>query len=103
MRQPPGIWPSGSGRPRGVFDLATKEARVAELDARAIEPGFWDDQRSAQKVVREAEGLRVEIALWRSLEKRAGALEELIDLLPESPAPDPEADLRPVADTLRVE
>src|SRR3954454_8690516 len=103
MRLPPGTSPSGSGRPRGVFDLATKEARVAELDARAIEPGFWDAQRAAQKVVREAEGLRDEVALWRSLEKRADALEELIDLLADSPDPETETDVEREADLLRAE
>ena len=42
-RPPSATWPSGSGRPRGVFDLEAKEARVAELDALTQEPGFWDD------------------------------------------------------------
>ena len=54
---PSGTWSSGSGRPRGVFDLRRKESRLAELEARTTEPGFWDDQRAAQKVLREADGL----------------------------------------------
>ena len=73
------------------------------MDARAIEPGFWDDQRSAQKVVREADGLRDEITLWRSLEKRAADLEELLDLLSDSPDPETEADVEREADGLRTE
>jgi peptide chain release factor 2 len=36
-------------------------------------------------VTREAEGLREEITLWRSLEKRADDLVELLDLLVDSP------------------
>ncbi len=60
-------WSSGSGRPRGVFDLPAREARLAELEALTGAPGFWDDQRAAQKVLREADGLRTEIELWRDL------------------------------------
>jgi len=47
-------------------------------------PGFWDDQRAAQKVLREADGLRTELALWRDLESRATGLNELFDLATEA-------------------
>jgi peptide chain release factor 2 len=67
-----------------------------------MEPGFWDDPRSAQKVTREAEGLREEIALWRALEKRAADLEELLDLLTDSPDDETTADVEREADALRV-
>jgi peptide chain release factor 2 len=43
-------------------------------------PGFWDDQRGAKKVLREAEVLREELALWRGLESRAESTIELLDL-----------------------
>jgi peptide chain release factor 2 len=43
-------------------------------------PGFWDDQRAAQKVLREAEGLREELDFWRQLESRATSTLELLDL-----------------------
>jgi peptide chain release factor 2 len=72
--------PSGSERPRGAFDLPAKEARVAELNALIGVPGFWDDQRKAQRILREADGLQGELALWRDLESRATGLEELADL-----------------------
>ncbi|HEY6057620.1 MAG TPA: peptide chain release factor 2 [Candidatus Limnocylindrales bacterium] len=71
---------SGSGRPRGVFDLSTKEARLAELDALTLAPGFWDDQRGAQRTLRDADRLRGEIGLWRDLEKRSRDLVELLEL-----------------------
>jgi peptide chain release factor 2 len=54
-------------------------------------------------VVREAEGLREEIRLWRSLEKRATDLEELLDLLADSPDADTEAEVSSEADTLAAE
>jgi peptide chain release factor 2 len=57
----------------------------------------------AQKVVREAEGLREEISLWRSLEKRATDLEELLDLLADTPDADTETEVAREADTLAAE
>ena len=71
-------------RPRGVFDLPVKETRLAELDAQISLPGFWDDQRAAQKAMRQAEGLRDEIALWSDLVARAGSLEELAEMADEA-------------------
>ncbi|MEY3725548.1 MAG: hypothetical protein RI971_125, partial [Chloroflexota bacterium] len=32
-----------------------------------LAPGFWDDQRSARRLAREAEGLREEITRWQQL------------------------------------
>jgi peptide chain release factor 2 len=75
---------SGSARPRGVFDLPAREARLAELEALTSAPGFWEDQRVAQRVLREADGLRSEIDMWRDLEARAASLEELFDLASEA-------------------
>ena len=60
---------SGSTRPRGGFDLAQSRHASTELDAQASEPDFWSDQRAAQKVLREAEGLRDEIGTWRALDQ----------------------------------
>ena len=66
-------------------------------------PGFWDDQRAAQKVLREAEALREEATLWRSLEKRADDLLELLGLLIESPDPETQADVDREAEALAAE
>ncbi len=82
--QPSATWRSGSGRRRGVFDLAAKEARVAQLEALTSEPGFWDDQRAAQRILREADGLRTEIALWRELEARVDDLLTTLELVEET-------------------
>ena len=78
------IWPSGSGRPRGVFDLEAKLARVADIETETQEPGFWDDQRTAKRVLREAEGLRTETELWQGLQARADELLALLELVAES-------------------
>ncbi len=76
--------PSGSGRPRGVFDLPAKQARLTELDALTAAPGFWDDQRTAKRSLRQAEAYREEVALWTDLGARATSLEELADMAAEA-------------------
>jgi peptide chain release factor 2 len=86
-------WWSGSGRPRGVFDLPARQSRLAELEALTSEPGFWDDQRAAQKVLREADGLRSEVDLWNGLLSRAADLETTAELLQESDDPELSAEL----------
>jgi peptide chain release factor 2 len=45
-----------------------------------LAPGFWDDQRTARKAAREAEGLREELTLWRTLTTTARDLGELFEL-----------------------
>ncbi|MEO7664753.1 MAG: peptide chain release factor 2 [Candidatus Limnocylindrales bacterium] len=71
-----------------MFDLPAREARVAQLEALTQEPGFWDDQRSAQKILREADGLRNELETWNGLLSRAQDLEAMVELLAD--ADDPE-------------
>ncbi len=36
------------------LDVAAKQARIAELEAKMGEPGFWDSQQAAQKVIQES-------------------------------------------------
>jgi peptide chain release factor 2 len=93
MPQASATWRSGSGRPRGVFDLPAREARLATLEALTGDPGFWDDQRAAQKVLREADGLRSEVELWKGLLARAANLETTVELLAESDDPELSAEL----------
>jgi len=77
-------------RPRGVFDLDGKAARLSELEQETTDPDFWSDQRAAQKVMREAEGLREEIDTWQSLLQRADDLRELAELAGDDAADDAE-------------
>ncbi|HUQ77716.1 MAG TPA: peptide chain release factor 2 [Patescibacteria group bacterium] len=76
-----------------MFDLATKERRVSDLEALTSEPGFWDDQRSAQKVLREANDLRSEVELWRGFESRVDDLLATLELVEESADPELSAEL----------
>jgi peptide chain release factor 2 len=80
-------------RPRGDFDLGTKQARLTELDGLTSAPDFWSDQRAAQNALRTAEGLRDEIDTWQSLTRRADDLLELSDLATETGDADMGAEL----------
>ncbi|HYL41735.1 MAG TPA: peptide chain release factor 2 [Candidatus Binatus sp.] len=77
-------WSSGSGRPRGVFDLPARQRHLTDLEALTSKPGFWDDQRAAQKVLRDADAERAILELWGGLTDRATELETLSQLIEES-------------------
>ena len=103
-RPPSGTWPNGSGRPRGIFDLEAKEARVAEIEALTQEPGFWDDGRAAQKVLREADGLRdARSPRGASCSTRADDLLAAVELLYEAPDAELEAELERDAASLETD
>ncbi|MEZ0241083.1 MAG: peptide chain release factor 2 [Chloroflexota bacterium] len=77
----------------GRLDLPAKGARLSELEALTAEPGFWDDQRAAAKVLTEANGLRSEIELWNGLLGRTADLETTAELIAETPDPELSAEL----------
>jgi len=49
----------------GIFDVAQREARIAELDERAAAPDFWSDSEKAQAVLKERAELFAPIGAWR--------------------------------------
>jgi len=100
---PSATWLNGSGRPRGIFDLEAKAARVAELEALTQEPGFWEDSRAAQKVMREADGLRGDLTTWGDLTTRADDLLAAVELLSEAPDAELEAELERDAAALETD
>ncbi len=63
-------------------------------------PGFWDDQRAAQRILRQADGLRSEVDLWSDLDKRASDLIELLELLEGSDDPELDAEIERDGDAL---
>lgn len=66
----------GSG---GIFDVAGKEQRLAELNERANDSSLWTDLDGARKVLREKSALEKEVAAFSTLvrqhEDAAAALE----------------------------
>jgi peptide chain release factor 2 len=63
-----------------VFDIAGKQARIAELEQQAAAPGFWDDPQVAQRAMRETNALKADVEGWAHLSRRARDALELIEL-----------------------
>jgi peptide chain release factor 2 len=63
-----------------VFDFAEKEAQLLDLDRQIAEPDFWNDPQAAQRVSKQAAGLRNELDDWRGLQTRASDALELAGL-----------------------
>jgi len=78
MRRSPGLW--------SVFDIANKVKRIEELEQRASQPDFWNDQATSQATMRELTELRGLVEGWQSFERRAHDAAELIELGDESMA-----------------
>jgi peptide chain release factor 2 len=63
-----------------VFDVASKQQRLAELEKRSASPDLWNDQDQAQRLMRSLAALREEIQPWLDLDRRARELRDLLDL-----------------------
>ncbi len=62
----------------GIFDLAGKQARLAELDPRLNDPNLWDDPERARQVTQEATRLRRVVDGFVALEGDLQGLDELL-------------------------
>lgn len=61
--------------------MASKEARVKELEVLMEAPNFWDDNAKAQKAIAEMNSCKAWVSPYVSLNRR---LEDLKELLPEA-------------------
>ncbi len=60
--------------------MASKEARLAELEPKLAEPGFWNDPENARQVSQEATRLRRVLEGFHSLESDVYGLAELFEI-----------------------
>ena len=60
--------------------MANDERRVAVLEEESTSPGFWDDQEQARQAMQELATLRQKVEAWRTLERRARDVKELLEL-----------------------
>lgn len=67
----------------GLFDLDSKKARIAELEARMSDPAFWDNQSVAQKVIQESNGLKNDVESFETVEETLENLEVSYELVKE--------------------
>ncbi|MBJ7449496.1 MAG: peptide chain release factor 2 [Parachlamydiales bacterium] len=60
------------------LDLASKEAKVNELDEVMASNGFWDDQVYAQKIISESNALKTWTVPYADLKERFSNIDELL-------------------------
>ena len=72
--------------PRTVFDVPALKARQQDLEQRASQPGFWDDQQQAQKQMRQLDEVKAQLeqlVRWQGKVADAEATLELYELEPD--------------------
>ena len=72
--------------PRTVFDVPALNARQRDLEQRAAQPGFWDDQLQAQKQMRQLDEVKAQLeqlTRWKAAVDDGRATLELYDLEPD--------------------
>lgn len=67
----------------GLFDLDTKRSRINELEEQMANPGFWDDQAAAQKVINESNALKKYVESFEAIEENYEDLEVSYELVKE--------------------
>ncbi|HEX5499494.1 MAG TPA: PCRF domain-containing protein, partial [Thermomicrobiales bacterium] len=65
--------------------MPATEQEIARLEAESAEPGFWDDARAAQDVMRRLGELRAQVGDWRRLTQMADELATLAELAADDP------------------
>ncbi|MFB5660926.1 peptide chain release factor 2 [Alteribacillus sp. HJP-4] len=68
---------------RGSLDLAEKEERIAELEEKMTEPGFWDDPNASKKVINENNALKESVNGYKELAETFDDLEISYELVKE--------------------
>jgi peptide chain release factor 2 len=85
----------------GIFDGDTKTTRIAELEALMANPDFWGDQTAAQKVITEANRLKVTVNPSKAFRAELDDLAAMLELVDEmADGPDAESYQQEVLDTL---
>jgi peptide chain release factor 2 len=70
----------------GIFDLAAKEDRIADLEDKVSKPGFYDNRQVSTEVLRERNTLLAELDYWKVVESRQEEIEVLFELHEEGDA-----------------
>lgn len=84
----------------GVFDVAGKETRAAELEALTVSQDFWQDQEKAQTILKERAGLVATINQWK---KHKRGLDDVAVFLEMAEAGDAEAEAEVEHHVLQLE
>jgi peptide chain release factor 2 len=78
-------WPNYGG----IFDVDVKREKLTQLENRMAEPGFWNDQQTAQAVVQQVKTLKGWVDPFDKLAGRLSSAQDLEEML----ATDPDEEL----------
>lgn len=83
-----------------VFDLASKETQLAELEKETEAPDFWNNNSNAQKVMKTVSNLRNELETWKKIKNQIHDLTDLAKLDDESLRSDLETEIQTLENNL---
>ena len=66
-----------------IFDPEGLAKRIQDLEDESLKPGFWDDQRNAQKVLKEKKSLEDRLGIYTRLSEELEEIPELIEIAEE--------------------
>ncbi|MBN1543602.1 peptide chain release factor 2 [candidate division KSB1 bacterium] len=87
----------------GIFDLDAKKKELEELQAKTQATNFWNDNETAQSVMREISERKNSIDAWENLNKKRTDLSELVLLALEEDEAEIEVEIQKEADDLENE
>ncbi len=62
------------------FDFDAKDKQILALEREAVEPSFWEDNKLAQRKMKDLAALKAETEDWRGLKSRADDLHEFLTI-----------------------
>lgn len=71
-----------------IFDKTGIETRINNLEEKSAEPDFWDDAKSAQKVLKEISDLKNKIAPFKELAQVLTDISELAEMIEDEESED---------------
>jgi len=78
---------------RCIFDLASKQNQINDIEQKYLDPDFYADRAAAQSQMRTLSRLRNEVTTWESLQSRLLELHELAQMLETAPDADLESEI----------
>ncbi|WP_156301754.1 peptide chain release factor 2 [Secundilactobacillus similis] len=77
----------------GLFDLDALNESISINESKMAEPGFWDHQETAQKLIDENNQLKTKVDSYESLTSQLDDIQVAIELLEEAPDAEMQAEV----------
>jgi len=71
------------GKCGGIFDKKTIQDSIAKLQEKTTQQKFWDDNYSAQKILKQISSYENELKMWNELDEQYEEVESYLELLQE--------------------